>query len=73
MAARAVKRLAGNGTGQSLVDRMTSMKHSIAGSLIAKTICKATTEEMIAPKRKHLNSNFVFLFTFQFSFGQLYI
>ncbi|VDM18647.1 unnamed protein product, partial [Hydatigera taeniaeformis] len=55
MAARAVKRLAGNGTGQSLVDRMTSMKHSIAGSLIAKTICKATTEEMIAPKRKHLN------------------
>ncbi|KAL5104207.1 Phosphatidylinositol-binding clathrin assembly protein unc-11 [Taenia crassiceps] len=56
MAARAVKRLAGNGTGQSLVDRMTSMKHSIAGSLIAKTICKATTEEMIAPKRKHLNT-----------------
>nr|CDS33610.1 phosphatidylinositol binding clathrin assembly [Hymenolepis microstoma] len=55
MAARAVKRLAGNGTGQSLVDRMTSMKHSLAGSLIAKTICKATTEEMIAPKRKHLN------------------
>ncbi|KAM7541168.1 hypothetical protein Aperf_G00000046482 [Anoplocephala perfoliata] len=55
MAARAVKRLAGNGTGQSLVDRMTYMKHSLAGSLIAKTICKATTEEMIAPKRKHLN------------------
>uniref|UniRef100_A0A5K3F8N6 ENTH domain-containing protein n=1 Tax=Mesocestoides corti TaxID=53468 RepID=A0A5K3F8N6_MESCO len=55
MAGRAVRRLAGNGTGQSLVDRMTSMKHSISGSLIAKTICKATTEEMNAPKRKHLN------------------
>lgn len=30
------------------------MKHSLSGSLIAKTICKATTEEIIAPKRKHL-------------------
>lgn len=56
MAAKAVKRLAGNGSGQSFVDRMTSVKHSLSGSLIAKTICKATTEEMNAPKRKHLNS-----------------
>uniref|UniRef100_A0A5K3F6K5 ENTH domain-containing protein n=1 Tax=Mesocestoides corti TaxID=53468 RepID=A0A5K3F6K5_MESCO len=63
MAGRAVRRLAGNGTGQSLVDRMTSMKHSISGSLIAKTICKATTEEMNAPKRKHLNSNFSLFLT----------
>ncbi|BHF82336.1 hypothetical protein SprV_0802547300 [Sparganum proliferum] len=54
MAGKAVKRLTGNGTGQSFVDRVTSMKHSLSGSLIAKTICKATTEEMIAPKRKHL-------------------
>ncbi|CDS43322.1 phosphatidylinositol binding clathrin assembly [Echinococcus multilocularis] len=55
MASRTGKRLTGNSRGQSFADRMNSVKHSIAGSLIAKTICKATTEEMISPKRKHLN------------------
>ncbi|TGZ61751.1 hypothetical protein CRM22_007818 [Opisthorchis felineus] len=54
MAGKVVKQLAGSGTGQSLSDIMTAMKHTLSGSLIAKIICKATTEEMISPKRKHL-------------------
>ncbi|CAL8083824.1 unnamed protein product [Calicophoron daubneyi] len=54
MAGKVVKQLAGSGTGQSLSDIMTAMKHTLSGSLVAKIICKATTEEMIAPKRKHL-------------------
>ncbi|TPP64694.1 Phosphatidylinositol-binding clathrin assembly protein LAP [Fasciola gigantica] len=33
---------------------MTAMKHTLSGSLVAKVICKVTTEEMCAPKRKHL-------------------
>ncbi|KAF6769957.1 hypothetical protein AHF37_11958 [Paragonimus kellicotti] len=49
-----VKQLAGSGTGQSLSDMMTAVKHTLSGSLVAKVICKATTEEMISPKRKHL-------------------
>ncbi|KAA3680775.1 uncharacterized protein DEA37_0005365 [Paragonimus westermani] len=54
MAGKVVKQLAGSGTGQSLSDMMTAVKHTLSGSLVAKVICKATTEEMISPKRKHL-------------------
>jgi hypothetical protein len=41
--------------GQSLVDRLLAAKNTIAGQLIAKVVCKATTEEMNGPKRKHLD------------------
>ncbi|CAH8642244.1 unnamed protein product [Dicrocoelium dendriticum] len=54
MAGKVVKQLAGSGTGQSLSDMMTAVKHTLSGSLVAKIICKATTEEMMPPKRKHL-------------------
>ncbi|ETN83921.1 ANTH domain protein [Necator americanus] len=36
--------------------RLTAAKHSLAGSQLGKTICKATTEELMAPKKKHLDS-----------------
>ncbi|KAF5403540.1 Phosphatidylinositol-binding clathrin assembly protein LAP [Paragonimus heterotremus] len=58
MAGKVVKQLAGSGTGQSLSDMMTAVKHTLSGSLVAKVICKATTEEMISPKRKHLACEF---------------
>ncbi|TNN05860.1 Phosphatidylinositol-binding clathrin assembly protein [Schistosoma japonicum] len=54
MAGKVVKQLAGSGTGQSLSDLMTAMKYTLSGSVVVKIICKATTEEMCAPKRKHL-------------------
>ncbi|VDK73438.1 unnamed protein product [Onchocerca ochengi] len=41
--------------GQTITDRLTAAKHSLAGSQLGKTICKATTEELMAPKRKHLD------------------
>ena len=40
--------------GQTLNDRMLAAKHSLAGQGLAKAVCKATTEELIGPKRKHL-------------------
>uniref|UniRef100_A0A915CPA5 ENTH domain-containing protein n=1 Tax=Ditylenchus dipsaci TaxID=166011 RepID=A0A915CPA5_9BILA len=39
--------------GQTIGDRLTAAKHSLAGSQLGKTICKATTEELMAPKKKH--------------------
>ncbi|RTG82028.1 phosphatidylinositol-binding clathrin assembly protein [Schistosoma bovis] len=62
MAGKVVKQLAGSGTGQSLSDLMTAMKYTLSGSVVVKIICKATTEEMCAPKRKHLSSHGISLF-----------
>ncbi|ELU11463.1 hypothetical protein CAPTEDRAFT_104543 [Capitella teleta] len=44
-----------NVAGQSLADRVMAAKHSIAGSGLAKSVCKATTEEIMGPKKKHLD------------------
>ena len=41
--------------GQSIVDRFLAAKNTIAGQMVAKVVCKATTEELIGPKRKHLD------------------
>ncbi|XP_044734602.1 phosphatidylinositol-binding clathrin assembly protein LAP-like isoform X2 [Chrysoperla carnea] len=41
--------------GQTINDRFLAARHSIAGQGLAKAVCKATTEEMIGPKRKHLD------------------
>uniref|UniRef100_A0A1I8GR57 ENTH domain-containing protein n=1 Tax=Macrostomum lignano TaxID=282301 RepID=A0A1I8GR57_9PLAT len=54
MAGKAIKQLSSGGSGQSLSDRMTSAKHIISGSGLGRAVCKATTEEIIAPKKKHL-------------------
>ena len=45
-----------NVAGQSLADRVIAAKHSIAGQGLAKTVCKATTEEIMPPKKKHIDS-----------------
>ncbi|KAF5273694.1 hypothetical protein FQA39_LY07384 [Lamprigera yunnana] len=42
-------------TGQTINDRFLAARHSIAGQGLAKSVCKATTEEMIGPKKKHLD------------------
>lgn len=41
--------------GQTINDRLLAAKHSIAGQGLAKSVCKATTEEMLGPKKKHLD------------------
>jgi len=47
-----------NVAGQSVVDRVTAAKHSLAGERLAKFVCKATTEEQIPPKKKHIDREF---------------
>lgn len=44
--------------GQTINDRLLAARHSIAGQGLAKSVCKATTEEMIAPKKKHLDCEY---------------
>ena len=45
-------------SGQSIMDRVAAAKHSIAGQGLAKSVCKATTEEIIGPKKKHLDCEY---------------
>ncbi|XP_041440544.1 phosphatidylinositol-binding clathrin assembly protein isoform X2 [Xenopus laevis] len=42
-------------SGQSITDRITAAQHSMTGSAVSKTVCKATTHEVMGPKKKHLD------------------
>lgn len=42
-------------SGQTITDRITAAQHSVTGSAISKTVCKATTHEIMGPKKKHLD------------------
>uniref|UniRef100_A0AAY4AHN6 Phosphatidylinositol-binding clathrin assembly protein n=1 Tax=Denticeps clupeoides TaxID=299321 RepID=A0AAY4AHN6_9TELE len=42
-------------SGQSLTDRITAAQHSVTGSAASRTVCKATTHEIMGPKKKHLD------------------
>ncbi|XP_023222585.1 phosphatidylinositol-binding clathrin assembly protein LAP-like isoform X10 [Centruroides sculpturatus] len=42
-------------SGQTLNDRLTAARHTLAGQGLARVVCKATTEEAIGPKKKHLD------------------
>ncbi|XP_034614904.1 phosphatidylinositol-binding clathrin assembly protein isoform X6 [Trachemys scripta elegans] len=42
-------------SGQSLTDRITAAQHSVTGSAVSKIVCKATTHEVMGPKKKHLD------------------
>lgn len=57
-------------SGQSIVDRLNAAKHTVAGSALGRAVVKATTEEIMAPKRKHLdckkNSDILFKFFIYF-------
>ncbi|NXY78798.1 PICAL protein, partial [Glareola pratincola] len=39
----------------SITDRITAAQHSVTGSAVAKAVCKATTHEVMGPKKKHLD------------------
>lgn len=51
-----------NMAGQTINDRLLAARHSLAGQGLAKSVCKATTEEMIGPKKKHLDCKCVCVF-----------
>ncbi|XP_075040464.1 phosphatidylinositol-binding clathrin assembly protein-like isoform X2 [Mixophyes fleayi] len=42
-------------SGQSITDRIAAAQHSVTGSSVAKAVCKATTHEVMGPKKKHLD------------------
>lgn len=44
-----------NYNGQSLNDRLQAARHTLLGSSMGRAVCKATTEELGAPKKKHLD------------------
>ena len=55
--------------GQTLNDRILAARHSIAGQGLAKAVCKATTEELIGPKKKHLDcKDFLVTYSQYFSY-----
>lgn len=41
--------------GQTINDRLNAAKYTLAGQSLARCICKATTEELMKPKKKHLD------------------
>ncbi|XP_064422596.1 phosphatidylinositol-binding clathrin assembly protein isoform X2 [Latimeria chalumnae] len=42
-------------SGQSITDRIAAAQHSVTGSSVSKAVCKATTHEVMGPKKKHLD------------------
>ncbi|XP_062321046.1 clathrin coat assembly protein AP180-like [Osmerus eperlanus] len=41
-------------SGQTLTDRIAAAQYSLTGSEVARAVCKSTTHEQTAPKKKHL-------------------
>uniref|UniRef100_A0A4W4GAD8 ENTH domain-containing protein n=1 Tax=Electrophorus electricus TaxID=8005 RepID=A0A4W4GAD8_ELEEL len=42
-------------SGQTLTDRIAAAQYQLTGSDVARAVCKATTHEVMAPKKKHLD------------------
>lgn len=49
-------------SGQTLTDRIAAAQYSVTGSAVARAVCKATTHEVMGPKKKHLDCEHLFLF-----------
>lgn len=56
--------MSGHHTGQTLNDRLNAARYALAGQGLARVVCKATTEELIAPKKKHIECWFEFIVFF---------
>ncbi|XP_061529809.1 clathrin coat assembly protein AP180 isoform X6 [Phycodurus eques] len=41
-------------SGQTLTDRIAAAQYSLTGSEVSRAVCKSTTHEQTAPKKKHL-------------------
>uniref|UniRef100_A0A8B9M8Z7 Uncharacterized protein n=1 Tax=Accipiter nisus TaxID=211598 RepID=A0A8B9M8Z7_9AVES len=49
-------------SGQTLTDRIAAAQYSVTGSAVARAVCKATTHEVMGPKKKHLDCEHPFLY-----------
>ncbi|KAL8186189.1 UNVERIFIED_CONTAM: hypothetical protein K2H54_065968 [Gekko kuhli] len=49
-------------SGQTLTDRIAAAQYSVTGSAVARAVCKATTHEVMGPKKKHLDFQIWFSF-----------
>ena len=54
-ATKSITMLATSNTSQSLEDKLYALKYFISGQGISFVVLKATTSELIGPKKKHLN------------------
>lgn len=45
-------------SGQTLTDRIAAAQYQLTGSDMARAVCKATTHEVMAPKKKHLECEY---------------
>lgn len=45
-------------SGQTLTDRIAAAQYQLTGSDMARAVCKATTHEVMAPKKKHLECKY---------------
>ena len=46
----------------NVIDRVESAKHTLTGSGIGKAVSKATSHEIIGPKRKHVDCKLKFIY-----------
>jgi len=57
-----------NVAGQSLADHALAAVYSVKpNSTVAKVVCKATTDEVIAPKRKHIDCKYDCIQNFRYT------
>ncbi|XP_075930680.1 clathrin coat assembly protein AP180-like isoform X8 [Petromyzon marinus] len=42
-------------SGQTLTDRIAAAQYHVVGSAVSRSVCKASTHELMAPKKKHLD------------------
>lgn len=46
-------------SGQTLTDRIAAAQYSLTGSEVCRAVCKSTTHEQTAPKKKHLECEYI--------------
>lgn len=46
------------GGGQSIEDKLQAIKYFISGQGLSFVVLKATTSELLGPKKKHLNCKY---------------
>lgn len=59
-------------SGQTLTDRIAAAQYSVTGSAVARAVCKATTHEVMGPKKKHLDCKHLYISVSQEVPGKLY-
>lgn len=56
----------------SVVDKLDAARHSITGSNLAKIACKATSREVMGPKRKHIDCKLLLILSYLSDFKPLF-